>query len=210
MSEPAPVVLVHGLFYGRLSMALLARRLRRAGLRTRSFAYRPTRDGLDAAARALARFAAADCTRPPHFVGHSFGGLVILRALELQHDRDPGRAVLLGSPLQGSRVARQLCRWRPGRALLGAAGPELVAGYDRIRSGWKVGLIAGNRSLGLGRLAGIRLGRSDGTVALDEVMAGDAADRDVLPVSHTGLLVSGRVAERVAAFLQNGRLRSLP
>ncbi len=196
------VVLVHGMFYGRLSMRSLANRLLRAGYSVRRFGYRPSRDGLDAA-EALLRLMDQE-PGPVHLVGHSFGGLVIARAVSAADAGWRGRVVLLGSPLRGSRVARRLLRWWPGRMLLGRAGPPLRSGIEPVPKGVEVGLIAGQALLGLGRLTG-PTGPSDGTIAVDEVRMEGAADRRVLPVSHTGMLFSGQVAAEVVHFLCNGR-----
>lgn len=208
MSTGAAVILVHGLFYGRGSMRLLAWRLQRHGFRAECFAYRPTRDGLDASATALANRAREIDAPGVHFAGHSFGGLVILKALEDAAALPPGRAVLLGSPVQGSRVAAHLLRWTPGQALLRAAGPPLAAGHARIPPRREIGMIAGTAGLGLGRLAGARLGPSDGTVGIDEADAAGLADRLLLPVSHTGMLFSRRVAEAASRFLLRGRFEA--
>jgi pimeloyl-ACP methyl ester carboxylesterase len=204
------VVLVHGLFYGRWSMRVLAGRLRRAGFNVESFGYRPGRDGLDGAAAALAAFCRGLDSPVTRFVGHSLGGLVILRALDQQPERVPGRAVLLGTPLQGSHVARRLCANRFGRAMLGAAGPVLVGGCSRLPAQYEIGMVAGTVRVGLGRLTGVLDGPSDGTVGLQEANATGLAGRLVLPVTHTGLLFSARVAEQAAHFLRTGRFDPSP
>jgi pimeloyl-ACP methyl ester carboxylesterase len=199
------VVLVHGLFYGRWSMRVLAGRLRRAGFSVESFGYRPMRDGLEGAAAALAAFCRGFDSPVTRFVGHSLGGLVILRALDRQPERVPGRAVLLGTPLQGSQVAQRLCASRFGRAMLGAAGPALVRGYSRLPPQDEIGVVAGTVRLGLGRLTGVLDGPSDGTVGVQEANATGLAGRLVLPVTHTGMLFSARVAGQAAHFLRAGR-----
>lgn len=210
MTTSSRVVLVHGLFYGRWSLRVLAGRLRRAGFSVDLFAYRPTRDGLDGAAAALAAFCDEVAAPEIHFVGHSLGGLVILRALEREPRRGPGRAVLLGSPLQGSRVARRLCQYAAGRALLGAAGPALVEGHCCLPPEFEVGMLAGTVGFGLGRLTGALDGPSDGTVGLREADASGLAARLVLPVTHTGMLFSAPVARQVVQFLRGGRFAPSP
>jgi hypothetical protein len=47
-------------------------------------------------------------------------------------------------------------------------------------------------------------GEHDGTVAVAETVIDGATDRLVVPVSHTGLVVSRAVARQVCAFLQDG------
>ena len=42
-----------------------------------------------------------------HLVGHSMGGVLILRALQADPGMPPGRVVLMGAPVRGSAVARR-------------------------------------------------------------------------------------------------------
>jgi len=211
MSEPGMsklgrpvVVLVHGLWFGAWAMALLARRLRQAGFAVRYFRYRSTRQRLGQAARALAEFACS-VGAPPHFVCHSMGGLVTLRMLAEAPNPQFRRVVLLGSPLQGSDVARRAARLPGGKRLLGAARPALEAGYTAVTAGSEVGAIAGTRSFGLGWLVGGLGGPGDGTVALAETRSDALSDRMKLPVTHTGMLISRKVAGQVVEFLRHGR-----
>jgi hypothetical protein len=66
-------------------------------------------------------------------------------------------------------------------------------------------MIAGNRSIGLGRLFGQSAMDSDGSVSLSETQAPGLSDRVILPVSHTGMLFSPVVALQVCNFLAAGR-----
>lgn len=205
-TESAPVVvLVHGLWFGAWSLALLARRLRRAGFATRHFRYRTTRDGLQRHARALREFIGAPGPAPLHFVAHSLGGLVTLRMLADAADLPDGRIVLLGSPLQGSAVSRKAARIPGGCRLLGAALTGLESGFRSLPAGHETGMIAGSRALGLGLLVGGTGGRGDGTVALRETRLEGLKDHVVLPVTHTGMLFSRKVAEHAIEFLRSGR-----
>ena len=81
--------------------------LRDAGQQTRCFGYPSTRGGLSEHAAALRRFAGQSPAEIQNFVGHSLGGLVILRMLAEADALPPGRVVLLGSPLRGSVVVRR-------------------------------------------------------------------------------------------------------
>lgn len=205
MNPAVRVILVHGLFYGRRSLFVLGRRLQRCGFDIEYLAYAPTRAGLEGSAAALVRQICAGRAPLVHLVGHSFGGLVILKALQNAPSLPDGRAVLLGSPLQGSGVARRLLGWAPGRFLLRAAGPPLAAGTAHVPAGHEIAAIAGSRGLGLGRLTGARLGPSDGTVGVAETVAEGLSGSLLLPVSHTGMLFSPRVAAATVCFLLHGR-----
>lgn len=202
---PPTVVLVHGLWFGAWSLALLARQLRGAGFATLRFHYRSTRGGLGQHARDLRRFAAQYPRESVHFVAHSMGGLIVLKMLADAEGLPGGRIVLLGTPLGGSAVARRAARVPGGSRLLGMALDTLDRGCDGMTCRREVGMIAGTRGFGLGLLVGGTGGPGDGTVAVAETQTDGLADRIELPVTHTGMLASGAVARQVAVFLQTGR-----
>ena len=215
MSAAPQVVLVHGLWFGAWSLAPLARRLHAAGFEARRFRYRTTAAALDQHVRDLRAFVGPAPRAPLHFVAHSLGGLVTLQMLAAYPDLPAGRVVLLGSPLQGSAVARKATRVPGGRRLLGAARPTLEAGFAGLAPsreiGREIGMIAGSRGVGLGLLLGGVGGPGDGTVAVEETRAEGLADHRVLPVTHTGMLFSRAVARQACEFLQAGRFdHSLP
>jgi len=115
--------------------------------------------------------------------------------------------VFLGTPALASRTARRVGRFRIGRAVMGpVVAAELLRDHERSwRSDRELGLIAGNRSLGAGRLMSDFDGENDGTVAVAETRLPGATAHLTLPVSHTGMLLSARVAREVGSFLEHGR-----
>jgi pimeloyl-ACP methyl ester carboxylesterase len=145
-----------------------------------------------------------------HLVGHSLGGVLLLRTLALDPEAAVGRAVCIGSPLCGSRAAIDLSRHEWGRAILGKTVADGVAA--RPASEWagtvtarhEIGVIAGTLSAGLGRLVTTFDGPNDGTVAVSETRLPGAKDHLCVAVSHSGLVLSGEVADQVAAFLGSG------
>jgi pimeloyl-ACP methyl ester carboxylesterase len=199
------VVLVHGLWYRGLGMLPLARRLRRLGFEPRRPSWPTLRgDFLDSADK-LADFAAHQRARRLHFVGHSLGGVLVLKALERHGERLPdGRVVLLGSPVRGSGVARRMARTPGLRALLGGSAPALTGGFAHAPPDREVGVIAGTAGVGAGRVLGGLPHPHDGTVAAVETELPDCGGRIELPVTHTGLVLSAEVARSVAAFLRDG------
>ncbi len=182
----------------------------------RQFSYPSVSAGVAANARALARFM-NDIGADPlhrvdtlHLVGHSLGGLVILKMFEEVSacpTLPPGRIVLMGSPVQGSRAAQSLARLPFGRKLLGqSADQELLATRTRHWNGSRdLGIIAGDLAFGLGRVIGTFYEPNDGTVMVGETLIEGAADRRVLRVSHTGMLFSAEVAAEIVSFLRAGR-----
>lgn len=198
------VVLVPGLWAPRLVMSLLAARLSHAGFRCRMFGYSGRAQPLAAHVERLARFARA--TGPAHFVGHSMGGLVVFATLERERAIACGRVLLLGAPVCGSLAGSRLARHASGRWLLGASAPLWREGRQaRWTRPEPLGIIAGSLPVGLGRLVAAIPGPSDGVVRVEETGVEGMSERIVLPVAHSTMLVSARVARQVLAFLTTGR-----
>jgi len=201
------VVYVHGLWLSGHEAFLLRRRLaRERGYAWHMFRYASTLLTMDAIADALHEFIAALRVPRVHLLGHSLGGLAIMRCLERHPAQPPGRVVFLGTPSMASRAANAVGRFRLGRAFLGPAGRgELLNVHGRrwthVR---ELGIIAGTRPLSLGRLVTKFDEDSDGMVAVSETRLPGATAYLTLPVSHTGLLLSARVAHEVGQFLEYG------
>ena len=206
------VVYVHGLWQSGAESIWLRRRLSRdLDADARTFSYPSMAADAGTNARELAKYLVAVSADTLHLVGHSLGGLVILKLFEeiaaAAARLPPGRIVLLGSPLRGSRTAQNLARLPFGRKIMGVGVDQelLVPRERRWHCSRDLGLIVGDLGFGLGRLVGTLGGPSDGTVLVEETQLPGAADRVVLRVSHTGMLFSGAVARQTAAFLRTGR-----
>lgn len=198
------VVLVHGMWVGGWIMQGLRLRLARRGYAAYTFSYPSMAQSLDAHAERLAARIAA--LREPliHLVGHSLGGLVVLRCLRNHGERRIGRVVLMGTPVRACMAGRRMDRVAAGKRLLGASG-EIWRGLPEVfRPRCELGVIAGSRPWGLGRMLMRLPGTNDGVVRLEETEAPGMRDRVVLPVSHSGMLVSAHAANAVAAFLERG------
>ena len=201
------LIYVHGLWMTGGESVLLRRRLGQAhGYQIEVLRY-PSRSAPigQLAAQLRDRLASIEASRV-HLVGHSLGGLVILRCLERYPMRQPGRVVLLGTPALGSVAARHIGQWRWGRRLLGVAiGQELLAEHQRHWSGDRdLGIIAGTSSIGLAALLVRFTEDNDGVVALSETQLPGAKDFLRLGTSHSGMLLSARVAREVGNFLEHG------
>jgi hypothetical protein len=200
------VVLVHGLYMHGLVMLPLQRRLEECGLLCRRFSYPSLRWSV---ARNAVRLADSlrDLESPVvHFLCHSLGGLVV-RAMLLQSSwQRPGRVVTLGTPHLGSYVAKRL---GSNPALAPLVGNSLVHGLDGDLPPWppgrEVATIAGDKSVGAGRVVPGLAKPNDGTVVLAETRLGPDYPHVVLNVTHTSMLFSRQVAEYACAFLKSGR-----
>lgn len=204
------VILIHGLWMPGLVLLPLQWRLRRRGLVVYRFAYSSWRSGLEDNLQALARCVHTMPAARVHLVGHSLGGLLALSLLT-HWSASPGgprlgRVVLLGSPCADCHCGRWLAARRWLAPLLGRSLRDwLAAPARRLPVGIGVGVIAGTRSVGLGRLIPGLPRPNDGVVALAETALPGAVDRVMLPVAHAQMLVARSCADQVASFLHNGR-----
>jgi pimeloyl-ACP methyl ester carboxylesterase len=198
------VILVHGLWMPGLAMSPLAGRLSRAGYHCHLFDYAGRERPLAANAERLAQFARR--VGPAHFVGHSLGGLVVLEALNSDSALAVGRVALLGTPARGCLAARRFARYGFGRWMLGESEALWREGRAaRWTRQEPLGLIAGSFPFGLGRTFGRLPGANDGVVCVNETRIDGATAFTVLPVSHSGMLLSARVALNLCDFLETGR-----
>jgi hypothetical protein len=119
----------------------------------------------------------------------------------------PGRVVLLGTPYCGTHAGTAFAGSTLGARMLGRSlGEWLVMNRPAQFPGREIGVIAGTRSLGMGRVFSPDLPQpNDGAVTVAETALAAACDRLELPVTHTGMLLSRRVAHAVGAFLRDGR-----
>ena len=143
-----------------------------------------------------------------NFICHSMGGLVC-RAL---FDSKPylekrSNIVCLGSPFNGSVIAQNLSSSKLGSKLLGIqTNSELTSGVARWPDNSNLGVIAGNRNVGIGRLLGLPSNYiGDGTVVVDETRIEGATDHIILPVTHSQMTFSKLVAEHADYFLIHQR-----
>lgn len=205
MSEQETVILVHGLWVHGTVMALMRGRVTRCGYRSIAYSYPTMRLTLTENAARLAEYCRSTAAPRPHFVGHSLGGLVVLRMLECAPDIDAGRVVLAGTPFADSFAGRRLARLPGGRAALGRSLPEWLQGEKHVRPDCEIGVIAGSFGLGLGRIIAMDMpAPHDGVVCVAETRVPGMRDHIVLKVNHTGMLLSAAVARHICEFIRHG------
>ncbi|HVC36913.1 MAG TPA: alpha/beta hydrolase [Gammaproteobacteria bacterium] len=200
------VVFVHGLYMTGLELGLLRLRVFQDGFQTHQFHYHTVLETVRENAQHLAEYITQLDAIQLHLVGHSLGGLVILRMFEMGTKIPPGRIVLMGSPVRGSIAARNMMERNWGW-LLGQSGADgLVEEHEPV---WnrerELGVLVGTAGPGF-RLANPELPEPhDGLVAVQETYIPGTTDHIELAVHHTGMLFSQEVAEQVIGFLNNGR-----
>ncbi len=200
------VILIHGLWMPGMVMLPHQLRLREEGFDARRFSYPSWRDGLADNVRLLSRFVRETPGTVIHLVAHSLGGLVVLKMLSQEPDARIGRVVLLGTPYVGCHC---------GFTLAAIAGLSVMVG--RTFMDWfslsppdlppatEIGIIAGTRRIGFGRMIPGLKRPNDGLIALDETRVPTATDSIALPVSHSGMLVSRACSGLIADFLRTGK-----
>ncbi|HET8945520.1 MAG TPA: alpha/beta fold hydrolase [Candidatus Polarisedimenticolia bacterium] len=192
-AAPDEVILLHGLGRTWRSMRPVGRALQRAGFVTHNIGYPSRRHRLPVLAEMVAeRIARVAPRRPPHFVGHSLGCILIRYLLAHRPELRGGRVVLLTPPNQGARAAdffqpyvSWLLRPLPDLSVAGgiAAGLALPAGIE-------VGLIAGG---------------TDRTVRLHETRLDGAADTAIVPCGHSFIMLRRDAQDLTVRFLRTGR-----
>lgn len=201
-----PVIVIHGLWVHGLIMGWLARRIRQDGFAARSYSYPTVRLTLSENAERFAQYCARLAAPRVHIVAHSMGGLVALKMLQMNRQLRCGRLILIGTPYTGSFAAQRLARFPGGNSLLGRSIAEWLRESRPVADGnVEIGIIAGTRGYGLGRLIAPDLPQPhDGVVALAETMVPGVTQRIELKVGHTEMLVSREVARQCSVFLRNG------
>lgn len=194
------VLFVHGMGRTPLSGWPLLRRLKQAGLRTTTFGYATTFENFNSIKlRLISKISKIAGEESYILIGHSLGGVLIRAALNAlpEHIERPRHVFLLGSPIQTSRLAVRLKNNPVYRALTGDCG-QLLASQSRMNE-------IGSLSETTTSIAGVRgfangLGPfgdepNDGVVSVTETSAPWLKNQKQVPVVHTFLPASGRVAE---------------
>jgi hypothetical protein len=131
-------------------------------------------------------------------IGHSLGGLLLRSALASlpMGTRAPIRVFLLGSPTQPARLAKMLSRNPLFRMATGDCG-QMLASDVRMHAVPPVVTpstgVFGNRGMPVTSLA-FRGEPNDGVVSVSEASAPWITDQVIVPVVHTFLPTSERVA----------------
>lgn len=200
------VVFVHGLYMTGVELGLLRRRLEAAGFATQVFRYHSLLRSVDENAMLLADFLKGVQGERLHLVGHSLGGMVILRMFERGVELPPGRVVFMGSPVRGSLAAKNL-RDRGLGFLLGRSGPT---GLELPQEAfWKadreLGVIAGTHAFSINPFHPKLPEPNDGMVSVEETRIAGAKDSIELHLAHTTMLFSNELAGQVSGFLKEGK-----
>ena len=196
------VLFVHGMGRTPLSGWPLLHRLKQAGLQTTTFGYLTTiEDFVTIKRRLVSRLTEIARAEDYVLIGHSLGGVLIRAALNMlpQPVKRPRHVFLLGSPIQAARLAVRMQRNVLYRAITGDCG-QLLASPERMN---EIGALheLTTSIVGICRIANGKgpFGNepNDGIVSVGEASAPWLSDQRQVPVFHTLLPASGKVAKLI-------------
>lgn len=204
------VVLVHGLGRSSFAMWLLASRLEDAGFQVVSVDYdsinTPMEEIIEDVSSQIDEYY-RDHPGTIHFVGHSLGGLVIRAYLDEHRLTTLGKAVLIGTPNQGTPLADRfkdnwLLKLFSNTALTLGTAPNsfpqtLEAPY------YPVGVIAGKTDSFL--TGSLIAGDDDGLVPVSSTPVQNMSDFVLVDVSHSSMRYDKNVANQTIHFLTTGQ-----
>lgn len=209
----AIVVVLHGLGRSRTVMWLLARRLESAGFRAERIGYRSLRDPPEEILRVIGKKIADCCVGKStelHFVGHSFGGLLIRAYLADNDVANLGRVVLIGTPNKGSEIV-DVFRDEWWFKVLGPTARSLGTGSDSFAMSlpppdYPLGVIAGKSTAT--RNEALLPGDDDGLVSVQSTKVAGMSDFLVVDVGHSMMRYDGEVADQTISFLKTGQFET--
>ena len=208
------VVLLHGFGRSDMSMLLLNSALTEAGYDVYSLDYPSTDEAPEALVGIIGEDinnCCKDGAETVHFVGHSFGGLLLRDYLGRHRPRSLGNVVLIGTPNKGSELADDGLDVAAHETLLEWAGPSAQAlhtGPDGYPASlpppeYSIGVIAGTRGNHLSdKWLPIP---NDGVVSVESARLEGMTDFVEVEVTHWDMRRDPGVARLVVEFLRNGR-----
>jgi pimeloyl-ACP methyl ester carboxylesterase len=200
------VILIHGLWMHGIVFLPHQRWLQAEGYSVRRFSYPSWRGGLAGNAELLSGFVKDTPGAVIHLVAHSLGGLVALEMLSRYPDARIRSLVMMGTPYAGCHSGITLAALPVLNVLVGRTLKDWF-GQPRpaLQSAVGIGVLAGTRPIGLGRLIPGIARPNDGVVAVNETHVAEARDSIALNISHSGMLVSRVCARQIANFLRTGK-----
>jgi hypothetical protein len=205
------VLLIHGLGRAKESFAGLEAALRDAGYQASSVNYPSTRRGLAAHAGQLERLLdRLEGVERVSFVTHSLGALVLRELLSRDSAWktriEPGRAVLIAPPNQGSAIADRFQDFAPFEWLLGDGGQAATSAAAAPLPAPPIpfAIVAGGRGDDAGYNP-LLPGDDDGVVTVQETRLDGARAFLMVDSLHTVIMNHPQTIGAVLGFLEDGR-----
>lgn len=209
------IVLLHGIFRGKLDMWPLQKYLEFSGYDVLNISYPARKKTLEELSvfldQKIKSHRKYHAEAKLHFVTHSLGGLLARYYIRDFCPENIGRVVMLGPPNTGSEWADYMAA---GKFLkhfyklaFGPVGVQLFTthvhdGCDE--ADYNLGIIAGRKSaVPFARY--ILSGDHDGMVAVERTRLKGMTDHIVMDTTHTYMITNPSVMRQTRFFLQNGQ-----
>ena len=198
------IILIHGMWMSGFTLRSIGNQLVKKGWQLSYFNYSSMFTHFEKNVDDLYTLWNSCERESTHMVGHSLGGLLVLAMIEKYQLTNLPRTIVMGSPVNGSAVAKKLIKYRFGRAMLGKSAQVLVQGRENILQN-KIGVITGTMGIGIGHLIQSLPKPHDGVVATTEATLTSAEDSIALPVTHASMLFSRKISTAIDQYLSAGR-----
>lgn len=208
-NQSTKLFLIHGLFMHGALMKYLESGLEKCGYDVYTFSYESVGKAMSENANLLVEFVKQNSKSGDvcHFVGHSLGGLLIRLAYEISPELFTGKIVTLGTPHNGSEVAKRVAE----DLYQGILGGSYENALDGELPEWKgeipLGSLSGTASIGVGMIFNSLEKPNDGTVSVTETQLENQTDHIEMNLSHNAMLLSAKVVEQVDYFLKNEKFK---
>ncbi|PHS14895.1 MAG: hypothetical protein COA86_14570 [Kangiella sp.] len=218
------VIVLHGLGRSPRSMKKLESCLIREGFNVFNIGYPSHFDDFESILSQLISSVKAQINPdlPVHFIGHSFGGLMI-RGLLANREQwlekgttclDNSRCVMLGTPNKGTSIAKFMTEHPILKHLTPKVSIELVPNSQLIANlpepSIETGIIAGNKPFTpwipvtwFYKKASANA-PGDGVVEISSTQCSNMSDFLVMPLHHSFMMWDSQLIEQSIHFLRNG------
>ena len=144
--------------------------------------------------------------RQIHFLTHSMGGILLRYYLATHTIQNPGKAVMLAPPNQGSEIVDKIGHLSLFYFLNGPAGRQLGTDKGSVPMGlgklnFDAGIITGYRSLNP-LLSLLIPGKNDGKVAVERAKVKGMKDFLLVPSTHTFIMQRSKIIYQALYFIQ--------
>jgi hypothetical protein len=216
------VIILHGLFRTRTSMASVGQAVTNAGeYKAFCMGYPTTRGSVEAHARSLDNvIRSLEGISEINFIAHSLGNLVVRHWIRdfvdsgrsLPKDQKFGRMVMLAPPNRQPKLATILVRGAVAQFVAGPAAEELASGWEKLEPKlgtppFEFGVLAGGKNDGRG-FNPLIPGDDDGVITVESTRLPGARDFRVLPILHSFFMKDSQVQQNTIRFLQHGFFES--
>src|SRR4051812_25833938 len=220
--EGTAIIVLHGLFRTRSSMATLGGALSKSGrFKTFCMGYPTTRGSVESHARSLDNvIRSLEGISEINFIAHSLGNLVVRHWLNdftaeertLPKGQSFGRMVMLAPPNRQPKLATILVRGTVANFVAGPAAEAMATGWEKLEPKlatphFEFGVLAGGKGDGKG-FNPILPGDDDGVVTVESTRLPRARDFRLVPVLHSFFMNDKRVHEYAMRFFEHGHFES--